>query len=305
MKKAVALPFVLFFIIAFTTLVLEFTNNFDKEIKHNTFVEILQTNNTIETVKNIINNNLKNISSLVDTDSISVPSITDKKNTVTVSMSGSHKRSLININELYAFKHESSNAIALKNELEWMIDQFAIIYELENANLLFHLIQDTIDEDTYEEDQGSEIVLTNFRYNQGSVYNYEHLKQIINKYYEITDDKKIYDIKFKNIFCFGNECDDALYCRNATKEILQLIIENNTYSAIDDVFQDNCLIESFTTTEQKRLKSLKVNYNEEGNNKLEGTINYKVLDFAYNIDFIYDFNTSIKKVTHINVQSEK
>lgn len=100
----------------------------------------------------------------------------------------------VNINEVYKNRYA-------KKYLQNILEYYQVLDPVFFENLLF----DSIDTDKNERIGGSEIVLENPFFKQGKIYNYTHLKQILDYYANFTNDKNIYKIPWFKLFVFEKE----------------------------------------------------------------------------------------------------
>ncbi len=211
MKKSVALFLTLVFVTSIIIIIGAIFALYEK-FSHNTFYKNISQNSVIILD---INKSLFKLSNKINEKTIkyiftSFP----------ISSNNGNFRALItiipltnrvNINEVYKNKYAKKY---LQNILEY--------YQVLDPFFLENLILDTVDLDNKERIGGSEIVLKNPFFKQGKIYNYTHLKKILDYYFKITNDKNIYKIPWQKLFFFGDN-SSIIDCNLISKEVAKFL----------------------------------------------------------------------------------
>ena len=278
MKKSVALFLTLVFVISVIIIIGSVFALYEK-FSDNTFYKKISQNSVI--IRDI-NKSLFKLS-----DKINEKNIKYIFTSFLISSNDGNFRALItiipltnrvNINEVYKNRYAKKY---LQNILEY--------YQVLDPIFLENLILDTIDLDKNERLGGSEIVLKNPFFKQGKIYNYTHLKQILDYYFNITKDKKIYKIPWRKLFVFGYDSsiidcnliskdsakflglhfNSALSCKSLNeyeenKKIMQNLNiisynKNVSYPILINVKYDTEELNITYDLNQKRIKDIKSN----------------------------------------------
>jgi len=124
----------------------------------------------------------------------------------------------ININD-YVQKNK------INQNIDTLIDFLTYKYEIQDPLFLKDLLIDSIDKNLNERSPYSEIALQNPKFQNGYIYSYKQLKDILNYYANKTEDKRVFNIPWKKIFNFKYT---QLLKSCANKNILTLNDENKT-----------------------------------------------------------------------------
>ncbi len=281
MKKAVIMPFVLMFITALSILVINFVSDSQYVLKNNTYKDIIETNTAMQAIDSSINNTFKNYKKVPSDEILAVLNsieIKEKKSNIEIKMNVARRKSLISINSMFEYDTHFVSWRLKPKIKNWIFDMLTIRYEISQPSYLFDLIIQTLNTD-------SEIGLRNIRYNQGKIYTKEHFNQILDYYYEITEDEKIFSVPFDKIFCFDKDCEEKLYCEKTTQEVRKLIFEDFG----KDGFELDCL--NLLPNDKIKLSSLNTIYESNDTfEKIDGEITFTTPSNTKVADFVYDFN---------------
>jgi len=156
------------------------------------------------------------------------------------------------------------------------LDNLFSYYQILDPLYLKNLILDTLDKDTKERDDESEIVLYDPFFQNGNIYNYKHLKKIIDYYYKKRDDNRVFMIPWQKYIYF--------------------LDINNSY--IDcDMIDDKLALFLGIDKNMQNCKSIKefdiITFDKNRSYLIDVDIDY----FQNNIKIIYDINK--KKVIKI------
>ena len=203
-------------------------NNFEYSIAENSFI--------IESVSSKLKNIKFNSSN--DVDKLFFYKFSLEKNEFKVFVSFSPVFDRINLNNI--LRNNKLND-SMMNFLDLIFDK----YNIEDSEFLKALILDTIDTDKEEREDKSEISLYE-PFENGQIYNQKQFQKIIDYYYNITKDKNIYKIPFKDIFSFNaiyyTDCNHLSY---DIKNILGVQSCSDLKSLYDKKFLRNLNIHSF------------------------------------------------------------
>ena len=210
MKKSIALFLTLIFLTSLIIIIGGIFAIYNK-ISSNDFYKNISQNSII--IKDI-NSSLCKLSKNIDKNNIKYIF-----NTFPISSKDGHFRAVISIKPLF-------NRIDI-NEINNEQIKTYLLNILENYQILDpvffeDLILDTIDLDKIERVGGSEIILKNPFFKQGKIYNFTHLKEIINYYYSFTKDKNIYKVPWKKLFFFGNG-NSIIDCDLLSKDVAKFL----------------------------------------------------------------------------------
>ena len=202
-------------------------NNFEYSIAENSFI--------IESVSSKLKN-IK-INSSNDVDKLFFYKFSLEKNEFKVFVSFSPVFDRINLNNI--LRNNKVND-SMMNFLDLIFDK----YNIEDSEFLKALILDTIDTDKEEREDKSEISLYE-PFENGQIYNQKQFQKIIDYYYNITKDKNIYKIPFKDIFSFNAIYTDCNHLSYDIKNILGVQSCSDLKSLYDKKFLRNLNIHSF------------------------------------------------------------
>ncbi|CAA6800447.1 MAG: Unknown protein [uncultured Campylobacterales bacterium] len=157
--------------------------------------------------------------------------------------------------------------------------------EIGDSQLLFDIILDTIDKDLESRNIFSEIAYRSMNFANSQVFNEEHFRKIIDRYYEVTQDKQIKEVKFNEIFYFGdiNKSFPLMSVRQSL-----FLTEGIDY--VDSIEPDLNISQSLD------IKSF-FSKSDINNMLLRVKVKYKVKSLSGFFDFFYD--TKTKKITKL------
>jgi len=174
--------------------------------------------------------------------------------------------------------------------IENYIDNILNYYQIKDPVLFKDLLLDTMDKDNKEREAYSEIVLSNPYFQNGKIYNLKHFGQIINYYYQKTDDKNIFNIPWKKLIFFGNGKKHIIECNLLDKKVAQFLglIYNNEITCKSLQNEEN----------NKTVKNFNIiAYDGKHSFWIKTYITYYINGQKQNIDIIYDINN--KKVISV------
>ena len=275
MKKAVALFLTLIFVTIIIAIVGGIFTIYQKFSKDTFYKDISQNSILIKNIKSILDNLSNDING------------SDIKNiftTVLVSSKDGDFRALISIKPLFNrvdLNEISKNKYALK-----YLENILEYYQVADPIFFEDLILDTIDTDNKERVGGSEIVLKNPFFKQGKIYNFSHLKEILDYYFKIMDDKSVYTIPWQKLFFFGNG-NSVIDCN---------LIKPKVAKFLGLEFSDNINCKSLKSFEENRkvMKNLNI---ISFNKKISYFIKINILYNDQNLSIVYDINK--KRIEHI------
>jgi len=188
------------------------------------------------------------------------------------------------------------NTFFFKNKInpyiENYIDNILSYYQIKNPVLFKDLLLDTIDTDNKEREAYSEIILQNPYFQNGKIYNIKHLKQIEKHYYQITNDKNIFNIPWEKLVFFGNGQKHIIECN---------LLDKNVIKFLGLKYNNGITCKALQTAENNEtIKNLNIiAYDENKSFWIKGEITYLINNQKQNIKIIYDIHN--KKV--ISVES--
>jgi hypothetical protein len=205
-----------------------------------------------------------------------------------------------NLNAL--IQESISNSITMDNFINLLYS-----YEVRNPKRFTYILQDTIDKDDKERGSYTEIIKDNPFFRNEKLYNFDHLKSVMDYYNKSESDESIYKVPFKEYFSFrkGSNLDlnhmDFKTLKfvfdDANEYTLEAIAAHKTmYEKFDDL--------PFDTNYKKDLKK---------NGKMGQTISVSTTEllvtvmvdykeqFSSEVSFIFDGAT--KKITDYTIDS--
>ncbi len=200
----------------------------------------------------------------------------------------------VNISELEA-RHEP---VPIKMVYESYLDHILSVYDVSDKILLLAMIADSVDDDIDERISGSEIALRNPLFSQGTIYNLEHFKQILEAYVRETLDYNVFKIPWHDLIGFHNERVDF---NHISKEVL--------YHTAPELQENIALytterIEVYDSLDTVPIEeSTKKNFEELGikfySPKVRGTMH--IVSGDNTIEMVFSYNLKTKEVSHIEV----
>ncbi len=172
---------------------------------------------------------------------------------------------------------------------------FLLNYRLRDPNLFLNILKDSVDKDIQERSNGSEIVLEYPTFRNGKIYNEIHLEKIVDYYFEMSGDNKIYDIEFDKIFSYTNSSVDINFISLGLMEILfddanhYLLKSIDDYDDIYEEIDDLPFDEYYTKKVEKGMLGQSIS-TKTNTLKVKATINYKT-QFRSEISFLYNIES--------------
>ena len=259
MKKAIALFITMMFLVVIVAIISKMMNKYEKFLSIDNKY-IAQNNIIIQDTINVLKNLTKDMNSYNDIKNIFTSFALNEKD----------------FKVLYTITPFSKVNINKKN-IDFYLDNIFDYYHINDPLFLENLIYDTIDKDTKERDIESEIILYNHFFQNGGIYNYRHLKMILDYYYKKTDDKAVYKIPWRKLFEFRG---DVIVCQAMDKNVKKFL---NLEDLECDSNNTNKILREFDIISYDKNISFLINVNVKYNQE--------------NINIIYDINK--KKVVSI------
>ena len=310
MKKGIVLMMTLGFIAVITALILWSVsiskNRFDKVVEidaENQFQLIFNDFTKMVTQFDINSSDKLQLFLAMD-----FPALVESESKIGI---GFHPKSLmdkLNINYILGtlVDHETNTSKASQDPfLRRPLEKFFAQYELSDRDTMIDFLLDTIDKDDMDRGSETEIVTQNFDFRQGKIYDYEHFKKIMKRYYQGTEDENIFKITkedFKEVFYFGEpnerlglDCE-SLYIAKS----MGLIVEGEMLITEETDFCAEAKNQSMSTLNKiyniapfaKKKKYL-----------IECTIDLDTEDSHRGISFEYDVST--KRISNIDKNIQK
>jgi len=284
MKKSIALLTVLGFIILIISISTAILKIYEK-YSSSSYSYISQNSLVLKNITNILNNTLQSINgSEIKNIFNTYPPIVSKDGNFILNIKILPINNKININNLIE-NNKTNNYIlnTISNILEY--------YQILDPLFFEDLLLDTIDKDNLERSADSEIILLNKNFQNGQIYNYHHLKKILDYYASIKDDKTIYKIPWEKYLFFGENKKYILDCNLLSKELATFIgleIKNDIISCKNIQIDEN----------KKIIKNLHIQaFDKNSSYLIKIKANYILNNQNNTLNFIYD--TKEKKVVSV------
>ncbi len=276
MKKSIALLAVLGFIIIIIGLSTGILKLYEK-FSSTSYSYISQNSLILKNIKKTLNNALKEINnSDIQNIFTTYPPIVSKDENFILNIEISPVNDKININNL--IENNKTN-IYILNTLSNILEYYEILDPLFFEDLLL----DTLDLDTLERDAYSEIILYK-EFQNGTIYNYKHFKEILDYYANIKNDKNIYKIPWDKYIFFGDKKKYILDCNLIDKNLAKFI----GLEFKNDIISCENLIEN-NLTQNLNIKP----FDKNNSYLIKVDTNYFLNNQKYNLSFFY--NTKTKK----------
>ena len=274
-KKAIALIIVLGFIIVIISILASVYKIYDK-YSNNNFEKSISQDLIIK----------KNIASILDKLSNNIKTDDDIK-----FLSKNYPNLIINDNLRLSidikplFNRININNYNKNNSIKFFMNNLLDYYRIYNADLFLAILSDSIDIDSKEKDYHSEIKVYNPYFQDGKIYDYNHLKMILDYYFKQTNDENIYKIPWKKLFYFYKIDYNYIDCNLLNDEFLNILgIKKNSKC---DIILENL--------DKQIIKNLKLSaFNHKKPFYFEIKIEYFFYNYKNILNLIYDIKT--KKV---------
>jgi hypothetical protein len=197
--------------------------------------------------------------------------------------------SSVNINN-YISDSNKTNPVPNENFEEYL-DRILTVYNVSDKILLLSMIADTIDRDKEERTTGSELVLEDPYFSQGSIFNQEHFDTILKAYKKNTLDFTVDSIPWDRLISFrGKDIDlnhispDALgyLVPELDPSMRQELTENRV-----DVY-DSFAMMGIDSETSKRLKKMGVSFFSP---RVKAQMNIHQADHTSRLSFSYNLST--------------
>ena len=209
----------------------------------------------------------------------------------------------LNINYILSslVNHETNSSGAYQDPyLRRPLEKFFASFELSDPFLMVDILLDCIDRDDLERGSFTEIVLEDFDFRQGKIYNFEQFEKIKSAYYKSSRDENIFKItkeKFENVFYFGEPKERLLLdCKGRhIIDTLSLIVEDEM-----SILAESDICQEANTTAMKTLNQI-YNISQFANKKkylVKCNLNIDTENSMRNVSFIYDVST--KRISDID-----
>jgi len=149
-------------------------------------------------------------SAQLDSLLLQTPMIGSEDGAFLVSFGVDNPQSRININ-LAASRHAGKYLGAI-------FFRIATAYQITDPQLLLDLVGDAVDPDDMERAHGSELALADSRFANGPIGSYARFMAILERYYELSGDKNVFLVPWREIFSFVDRLDLILDCERITPE---------------------------------------------------------------------------------------
>jgi len=200
----------------------------------------------------------------------------------------------VNVTELEA-QHEP---IPVKIAYESYLDHILSVYNVSDKILLLAMIADSVDNDVDERVAGSEIALRDPLFSQGTIYNLEHFKKILEAYVRETRDYNVFKIPWHDLIGFRN---DRVDFNHINKEVL--------YHTAPELQENIALytterIEVYDSLDTVPVEeSTKKNFEELGmkfySPNVRGTM--RIVKGDNTLEMAFSYNLKTQEVSHIEV----
>jgi len=140
-----------------------------------------------------------------------------------------------------AFDKININKYIINNEvnpsMNFFMDMLCERYNIKECDFLKNLILDSLDDDKYEREDKSEIILYEPFLN-GYIYNQRQFQKIINYYKKVTQDKNVDKVPWNRIFSFN-----AIYtdCNNISPDVAAILNSSPTCISLKNKFSKDFL----------------------------------------------------------------
>ncbi len=225
-----------------------------------------------------------------------LPTLYDQKSGINVALFVQTKMDRINLNYILnqiVINDKSGDVNSTNRFLKAPLERFSALYKLKDPLLFIDILLDSVDKDQTERAVFSEIVLEDFDFREGKIFNFKHLKRIFNHYYKLSSDSNIFLITksdFERFFYFGDTKKYGLLdCSRVTKEVISLILEEDF---LVDSF-DYCEMFKDDIPELKKIKQIYNIANFDKNNKylVECQVILNTDEFNRTVKFDFDINS--------------
>ena len=211
MRSGVALLLTLLFIAALMVLVAGFVQ-LRRELPRSAqyYQMVAEDGLLLRDLKRLLGRYRVQESGQLDSLLLQTPMIGSEDGAFLVSFGVENPQSKININ-LAASRHAGKYLGAI-------LFRIAAAYQITDPQLLLDLVADAIDPDVTERASGSELTLADGRFSSGPIASYARFAAILERYYELSGDKNVFFVPWRDIFSFSDRLDLILDCERITPE---------------------------------------------------------------------------------------
>ncbi len=313
MKKGIVLMMTLGFIAVITALILwSLSIAKDRFDKVSSINAQNQFNIAFKDFSNVFKMDFNSTDMLKQLLSLEIPgSVVDPKTGISIDFHPNSLMNRLNINYMLKTIVDSDNNVSKKVAAGYYnraLLKFLSKYELSDPFAFLATLLDSVDLDTIERANGSEIAEDDLDFRQGKLFDFNQLKKIENRYYFNSSDPNVYKItqeEFENYFYFGDTHSYGLLDCSQEKpfdkykdtivRVMSIIVDNEM-----SITEDTQICKDVNATNMKTLKKI---YNiSQYSNKSKYLVRCNIIinspEREEHISFDYEVNS--KRISNID-----